>query len=89
MAQIRFTPNMQKHIDCPDVNVPGKTVAEVFKAAFKGNPKTRSYFLDKNGGLRVHIAVIVDGIPVKDRRKLTDPVGKDGEVYVMQGVPDA
>ena len=69
MANVRFTPNMQRQLDCPDVKVAGKTVAEVMAAAFKGKPQVRAFFLNDNGSLKTHVAILVDGIPVKDRDK--------------------
>lgn len=86
MPRVVFTPNLQRHVACPPLDVPGATVREVLDAAFAANPRARSYVLDDQGELRVHMTVFVDGAQVLDRRGLSDPVPKDGEVYVMQAL---
>jgi molybdopterin synthase sulfur carrier subunit len=42
--------------------------------------------LDDQGEVRQHVKVLVDGRNVKDRRKLTDRLNKDSEVYVFQAL---
>jgi hypothetical protein len=42
--------------------------------------------LDDQGALRRHVAVFVDGRPVKDREGLTDAVGPDEEIHVFQAL---
>jgi len=53
---------------------------------FAGNPPLRSYVLEDDGAVRKHIAVWVDGEPLRDRQTLGDAVTADGEVYVMQAL---
>jgi len=33
MASVTFTKNIQRHVDCPPTDVPGRTVREVLAAA--------------------------------------------------------
>lgn len=42
--------------------------------------------LDEHGRLRKHVVVFVDGTMVADRVALTDAVGPDSEVFVMQAL---
>ena len=86
MATVTFTANLQQHLAAPPVKVAGGTVREVLDAAFRDNPKLRSYVLDDQGGLRKHMVVFVDGKAVKDRTGLTDGVPAGAEVYVMQAL---
>jgi hypothetical protein len=86
MARVTFTPNLQRHVACPPMEVAGGTVREVLEAAFAGNAAARRYVLDDQAGLRRHMAVFINGVQIRDRLRLTDPVPADGEVYVMQAL---
>ena len=86
MARVSFTQNIQRHVRCPTVEAAGTTVREVLDAVFVENPPARSYVLDDQGHLRHHMMVFVDGQAVRDRDGLSDEVGADGEVYVMQAL---
>lgn len=86
MATVTFTPNLQRHVECPPTTVAGTVVAEVLAAVFADNPRLRGYVVDERGVLRKHMVVFVDGRQIVDRERLSDPVGPDAEVYVMQAL---
>jgi hypothetical protein len=86
MPRVTFTPNLQRHVACPTVEVSGGTVREVLEAAFAGNAAARHYVLDDQAALRRHMAIFVDGVQIRDRLHLTDAVPPGGEVYVMQAL---
>lgn len=86
MAQVVFTPNLKRHVDCPDADAPGATVGEVLNGVFGTNASLRGYVLDEQGGLRKHMGIIVDGAVIADRRRLSDPVGPDSRIYVLQAL---
>ncbi len=86
MAEVVFTPNLRRHVDCPTVQVAGATVREVLDRVFADNPRLRGYVLDDQGALRKHMVVFVDGAQIADRDRLGDPVGPAAEVYVMQAL---
>ncbi|HJV37663.1 MAG TPA: MoaD/ThiS family protein [Geothrix sp.] len=86
MAHVAFTRNLQRHVACPPCAVAGGTVRESLEAAFTLYPKLRGYVLDEHGALRFHMAVFVDGVPIADRRGLSDPVSTASEIYVMQAL---
>lgn len=86
MATVTFTPNIQRHVECPTENVPGQTVREVLDAVFADNQRARGYVLDDRGAVRKHMVVFVNGEPISDRATLSDPVADDAEVYVMQAL---
>jgi hypothetical protein len=46
----------------------------------------RGYVLDDQGEVRHHVKVLVDGRNIKDRRKLSDRIKSDSEVYVFQAL---
>ena len=53
---------------------------------FAVQPTLRGYVLDDQGALRRHVAVYVNGAAVRDRTRLSDPLGSDDEVYVFQAL---
>jgi hypothetical protein len=83
---VSFTEAIQRHVACPPTTVGGRTVREVLDAVFEANPRARGYVLDEQNELRKHMAVFLDGRMVRDRAGLSDPVGPDAEVYVMQAL---
>jgi hypothetical protein len=86
MPSIEFTRNLQRHVACPRCAVGGATVRESLEAAFTLYPQARSYVLDEHGALRFHMAVYVDGVPIADRRGLSDPVSETGQIFIMQAL---
>lgn len=86
MAFVTFTPNIQRHVPCPDSEASGATVREVLDHVFAANPLARGYVLDDQAGLRKHMVVFVDGRMVRDRARLSDPVGPASRVYVFQAL---
>lgn len=86
MARVVFTSHLQRHLACPPVEAPGKTVREVLDAAFAGNERARGYVLDDQSALRKHVVIFVDGVRISDRVTLSDAVPHDGQVYVLQAL---
>jgi molybdopterin synthase sulfur carrier subunit len=86
MATVVFTANLQQHLACPPIDAAGGTVREVLDAAFRANPRLRSYIVDDQGGIRRHMVVFVNGKAIADRAGLTDVVPEGAEVYVMQAL---
>jgi hypothetical protein len=86
MPTVSFTPNIQRHVNCPTSTVGGDTVRQVLDAVFEGNPRARGYVLDDQGAVRAHMVVFVDGRQVRDRQGLSDRVQPNAEVYVAQAL---
>lgn len=86
MADVSFTPNLQRHVECPRREAPGTTVREVLDRVFADNPRLRGYVVDERGALRKHMSVFVDGRQIRDREQLSDPVEPRSEIYVMQAL---
>lgn len=86
MPRLSFTQNLQRHVNCPDLNVEGDTVRSSLDNAFRIYPKLRGYVLNDQGGLHRHMAIIVNGESTLDRETLLQPVGSDDEIYVMQAL---
>jgi hypothetical protein len=86
MPRVAFTRNLQHHIHAPAQTVAGANVRAVLEAVFADNPDLRGYVLDDQGALRKHVVVYVDDTRVSDRAGLSDAVGVDSEVFVMQAL---
>lgn len=87
MTSVSFTPNLRRHVSCPTTTAQGDTVGEVLEKVFANEPFLRGYVLDEQGALRKHMVIFLDGIALKDRTKLSDPITRDNsEIFVMQAL---
>ena len=86
MPTVAFTPNLQRHLDCPEVLVAADTVAAALEAVFRDHPQLRGYVLDEQGRLRQHVAVFVGGEVIRDRVRLSDTVAANQDIFVMQAL---
>jgi len=86
MPSVRFTRNIQRHVECPTREVPGATLREVLDAYFSTNEQARGYVLDDRGKLRKHMAAFIDGQQIDDRESLSDPVASSAVVDVVQSL---
>jgi molybdopterin converting factor small subunit len=86
MARVVFTPNLQRHVNCPPTQASGATVREALDAVFAANPAARGYVLDEHGKLRKHMTIYVNGEAIGDRVRLSDRVTDKCEIYVMQAL---
>jgi sulfur-carrier protein len=83
---VRFTDNIQRHVQCPPREVEGATVAEALEQYFAGNAGARGYVLDDQGRLRHHMAAFVDGRQLRDRDRLSDPVAPAAVIDIVQAL---
>ena len=86
MAKVVFTPNIQRHVECPQTQVAGRTVREVLENVFAENSQARAYVLDDQSGLRKHMTIFVDGRMIHDRARLADAVSESSTIYVFQAL---
>jgi len=86
MPTVLFTRALERFLPAPSTVVDGATVDAALAAVFATQPALRGYVLDDQGALRRHVAVYVNGRPVSDRVRLSDPVGPRDEVYVFQAL---
>jgi hypothetical protein len=75
---------LARHVACPPIEVEGSTARAVLDAAFIARPDLRGYVLDDQGALRQHLALFVDGAPLRDRQRLTD--GVRGALDILQAL---
>ncbi|MEZ5289977.1 MAG: MoaD/ThiS family protein [Vicinamibacterales bacterium] len=86
MPRVAFTPQLQRFLDAPPRVVDGVTVRQALEAVFTANPRLRGYILDEHGRLRKHVTVFVGDATLVDRDGLSDAVGPDDEIYVLQAL---
>jgi len=86
MARVVFTPNIQRHVACPEAEASGATVRAVLDRVFEQNPQARGYVLDDQKALRRHMTIFVDDVLIRDRSGLTDAVGDGSTIYVFQAL---
>ena len=66
--------------------VPGGSIADALEQVFARYPNLRGYVLDEHGTVRHHLALFVDGAAIRDKHDLSQAIGKDSEIYVMQAL---
>lgn len=86
MPVVHFTANLRRHVSCPTVTVEATTVAEALARVFDQNPQLRRYVVDDQGAVRKHMNVFADGVQIRDRITLADPVAPETEIYVIQAL---
>lgn len=87
MTTLNFTSNLLRHVDAPAMTrVEGNTVRDVLDAYFEENPRVRGYILDDQGALRKHVTIFMDNEMIRDRKTLSDPVGENSDMYVVQAL---
>lgn len=86
MPRLTLTKHLDRYLAWTPHDVSGATVAAVLEAAFQELPPLRSYLVDDQGRLRTHVMVFIDGEPIGDRAALSDAVGADQEIFVMQAL---
>ena len=68
------------------VEVTGSRLDEALDGLFERYPNLRGYVLDEHGGVRHHVAIFVDGTAIADKRRPSQAIGDDAEIYVMQAL---
>ncbi len=86
MAHLSFTPNLHRHVACPNAQSAGTTVRQVMDSYFESNPQVRGYVLDDQGQLRKHVAIFLNQELIRDRNGLSDTVAQDDEIFVVQAL---
>jgi sulfur-carrier protein len=86
MPRIRFTQNIQRHVGCPERVVHGATLRDALRDYFAGNQPAQGYVLDERGALRKHMAIFINGRPLRDRDTMNDPLNPGDNVDIMQAL---
>ncbi len=86
MPTVRFAQSIQRHVDCDTREVDGDTLAVVLDHYFQNTERARGYVLDDQGRLRKHMAIFIDGLHIRDRNGLSDPVAADAVIDLIQAL---
>jgi sulfur-carrier protein len=86
MARVRFTPQLRRFTDTPDVQVAAATLREALDAAYAHNPRLRGYVVDDQGHVRPNVAIFIDGRRCSDAQRQSDPLMPGSDVWVMQAL---
>jgi sulfur-carrier protein len=86
VPRVVFTPQLERFLDAPAVEASGDSVAAALLSVFDVNPRLGRYVLDEHGRLRQHVNVFVNGQLVSDRERLSDRIGPDAEIFVLQAL---
>jgi molybdopterin synthase sulfur carrier subunit len=86
MAKVHFSAALKRFLPVPTAEVTGETIGAALDQIFRASPRLRSYVLDDQGSLRVHVKIFVNGCPVRDPSRLSDRIGPTDEIHVIQAL---
>ena len=86
MAELHFTAWLREQVPEQPLRADGSTVGDALAAAFTQLPHVRGYVLDDQGRLRKHVCIFADGRRLKRDVALTQRIGPDSKLYVMQAL---
>jgi hypothetical protein len=87
MPHVTFTPHLQRFFpDLANGEYAGTTVREVIADANRRHPGLASYLVDDTGRLRRHVNVFIGVEPIADRANLSDAVGPEDKVSILQAL---
>lgn len=88
MAQVKFTRHLFRYFPdlSNDVQVNGRTVAEVLANLDRQHPGLAAYVVDERGALRKHVHIFLGDALIHDRDTLSDAVGETDRVYIFQAL---
>ncbi|MCB9895949.1 MAG: MoaD/ThiS family protein [Planctomycetes bacterium] len=69
-----------------EISVEADTAAGVVAAMEKIAPGFAFYICDERGSLRTHVNIFIEENLVADRKKLSDKVKPDSNVYILQAL---
>ena len=87
MAQVKFTPNLQRFFpDLQSCEVEAATIAEVVHAVDARWRGLGDYIIDEQGALRKHVNIFIGDELIRDKRRLSDAVSAETRIYIMQAL---
>jgi hypothetical protein len=89
MPRVDLTPHLFQFFPAlagRDLVVPGETVADVVAGMEALAPGFAFYVCDERGRLRQHVNIFVGDERVADRGTLSDPVGPQSRVLILQAL---
>ena len=89
MPRVELTRHLFTHfpqLEGRELRVEAATAAEVVAAVDALAPGLAFYVCDERGALRRHVNLFIGDAPVVDRKALSDPVGPDDRVCILQAL---
>lgn len=90
MVRVAFTHHLHRFFPAlaeePTLEVEAGDVAELVGRLDARFPGLGGYLVDDNRALRQHVIIFVNGQPVQDRRRLSDPLDDHASVHIMQAL---
>ena len=87
MIQVVLTTNLRKYTGgVTETEASGRTVRQLLVDLDRRLPGLRAYVVNDHGSLRRHVNIFVDGELVADREGLSDPLGPESTVHILQAV---
>jgi hypothetical protein len=88
MARVELTNHLHAFFPAleRELEVPGRTVADVVRGVEALAPGFAFYVCDELGRLRQHVNIFVGGERISDRATLSDPVAPDTRVLILQAL---
>ena len=90
MASIRYTKHLVRFFpdlaNQSELQVPGKTVADVISSLDETYPGLAAYIVDEHGALRKHVNIFLDDELIHDRQSLQDPVTENDRLFIFQAL---
>lgn len=90
MAIIRYTKHLVRFFpdlaNQSELQVPGKTVADVISSLDETYPGLAAYIVDEHGALRKHVNIFLGDELIHDRQTLNDPVAENDRLFIFQAL---
>lgn len=87
MPKVKFTYALKRFFpDLQERQIEAMNLTDALLEVDHLYPGLRSYILDDQGHLRKHVQIFLDGDPIQDRVLLSDQLGPDTEIFLMQAL---
>lgn len=89
MPKVELTRHLYRffpHLEGREIVVEATTLAEVVREMEKIAPGFSFYVCDERGRLRTHVNMFIGDERAQDRVGLTDPVGPESRVFILQAL---
>ncbi len=89
MARVELTRHLYTffpHLEGREIVVEATTLAEVVREIEKIAPGFTFYVCDERGRLRTHVNMFIGDERAQDRVTLSDPVGPESRVFILQAL---
>jgi molybdopterin synthase sulfur carrier subunit len=86
MAHLHFTAWLRDQVPDAPLRADGDTVGAALASAFTQVPHIRGYLLDDQGRLRKHVCIFVDGRRLPREATLSQRIGPDSKLHVIQAL---